>query len=149
MSVAAAPPSILAPFVASPDDVVARLLDIAGVGPGDVVYDLGCGDGRIAIAAARRGARAWGCDIEPYRVDESRRNAAAAGVAERATFELADAMSVDVAPATVVALYLVEWSTRRLGIDPSLPRRSQDRAPARRFESGCHRPVYRALQQRA
>jgi SAM-dependent methyltransferase len=91
------------------------MLDVAGVGPGDVVYDLGCGDGRIAIAAARRGARAWGCDIEPHWIAESRRNAEAAGVAALATFEVADAMAADVTPATVIALYLVEWSTLRVG----------------------------------
>jgi SAM-dependent methyltransferase len=115
MPLAPARPSILAPHVATPTDVVERMLELALVVPGDVLYDLGCGDGRIAIAAAKRGARAWGCDVEEHWVAEARRHAEAAGVSALATFEVADATSVDVAPATVVALYLVEWSTRRLG----------------------------------
>jgi 2-polyprenyl-3-methyl-5-hydroxy-6-metoxy-1,4-benzoquinol methylase len=112
---AASPPRyILAPFVPTPPEVVERMLDLAGVTSADMVYDLGCGDGRIAIAAAKRGARAHGVDIEAHWVGESQRNAAAAGVGELASFELRDALSVDLSPATVVMLYLVEWSTRML-----------------------------------
>jgi SAM-dependent methyltransferase len=110
-----APHYVLAPYVATPHDVVERMLDLAEVGAGDVVCDLGCGDGRIAIAAARRGARGIGFDIEPYWVERAREEAARAGVSERTRFEVRDASSLVPAEATVVALYLVEWSTERIG----------------------------------
>jgi 2-polyprenyl-3-methyl-5-hydroxy-6-metoxy-1,4-benzoquinol methylase len=112
-----APRYILAPYVATADDVVERMLDLARVGPDDVVFDLGCGDGRLAIAAARRGARAYGVDIEPWWVEQSRLNAEAAGVADRARFEQRDAMDVDVSTASVVVLYLVHWSTQRMAAE--------------------------------
>lgn len=104
----------LAPYVATPEDVVERMLDLAEVKKGDVVYDLGCGDGRIPIAAARRGARGVGIDIDPQRIDESNANAKAAGVTERVEFRVQDAMTVDVSPATVVTLYLLSSSNAKL-----------------------------------
>ena len=104
----------LAPFVPTPEDVVERMLDVADVKKGDVVYDLGCGDGRIPIAAARRGARAVGIDIDPQRIAESNANAKAAGVADRVEFRVQDAMTVDVSPATVVTLYLLSSSNAKL-----------------------------------
>ena len=71
----------LAPYVPSPPDVVDRMLEVAAVTKADVVYDLGCGDGRIPIAAAKKyGARGVGLDIDPKRIEESRANAKAAGV---------------------------------------------------------------------
>jgi cyclopropane fatty-acyl-phospholipid synthase-like methyltransferase len=97
-----------APFVATPPDVVDRMLALAQVRPSDVVYDLGCGDGRIVIAAARRyGARGVGVDIDPARIDEAQRNARRAGVEHLVTFRVEDARETDVSEATVVALYLV------------------------------------------
>jgi len=105
----------LAPYVVTPLDVVDRLLRLASVGPSDVVYDLGSGDGRIVIAAARSfGARGVGIDIDPRLVEEARMNAAAAGVADRVTFRLEDAMTADVSDATVVTLYLLAASNVRL-----------------------------------
>ncbi len=94
------------PFFATPEPVVEAMLTLAGVTPADVVYDLGSGDGRIVIAAARRGARAVGIDIDPGWTRIARRNAAAAGVADRATFETGDAFEADLRRATVVTLYL-------------------------------------------
>jgi SAM-dependent methyltransferase len=114
-SVPVTPRYVLAPYVATPHEVVERMLDLAEVGAGDVVCDLGCGDGRIAIAAARRGARGVGYDIEPYWVDRAREMAGRAGVAERTRFEVRDASELVPTAATVVALYLVEWSTERVG----------------------------------
>ena len=106
---------ILAPYVATPPEVVARMLELAGVCGRDVVYDLGCGDGRICVAAAREfGARAVGVDIEPYWVEQARANAAAAGVSELATFHVGDACEWEVSDATVIALYLMHWSTQVL-----------------------------------
>ena len=112
---AAAPQESLAPYVPTPQDVVERMLDLAGVGRNDVVYDLGCGDGRIVITAAKKyGARGVGVDIDPVRIAESNANAEAAGVAALVEFRLQDAMTVDVSPATVVTLYLLGSSNRKL-----------------------------------
>jgi SAM-dependent methyltransferase len=105
----------LAPYVPTPQDVVDKMLELAQVTKNDVVYDLGCGDGRIVITAARKyGARGVGVDIDPERIKESRANAEAAGVADRVTFQLQDAMTVDVSPATVVTLYLLSSSNMKL-----------------------------------
>ena len=108
------PRYVLAPYLPTPKEVVDRMIALAGVQPHDVVYDLGCGDGRLVIGAARLGARGLGVDIEPYWVEQSRTNADLAGVADLARFEHADAMHFDLTPATVVFLYLVDWSTRRI-----------------------------------
>ena len=104
----------LAPYVPTPEDVVERMLTLAEVKSGDVVYDLGCGDGRIVIAAAKRGARGVGVDIDPRRIEESNANAKAAGVEGLVEFRLQDAMRVDVSPATVVTLYLLSASNAKL-----------------------------------
>lgn len=95
------------PFVVSPEEVVDRMLRIADVGPADQVIDLGSGDGRIVIGAARRGARALGIDIDPSLVERARGNAAAAGVAERATFAAQDLFDTDLSKASVVTMYLL------------------------------------------
>jgi len=108
-------PDILAPFVPTPPDVVQRMLALAGTGGDDFVFDLGCGDGRILIAAAAKyGARGFGVDIERYCVAESQANAKAAGVEHLVTFKLQDAATVDLSPATIITLYLVQWSNDRL-----------------------------------
>jgi predicted RNA methylase len=107
-------PQSLAPYASTPDDVVARMLALAQVKPGDVVYDLGCGDGRIPIAAAKIGARGVGIDIDPQRIAESKANAKAAGVEHLVEFRVEDAMTVDVTPASVVTLYLLGSSNAKL-----------------------------------
>jgi ubiquinone/menaquinone biosynthesis C-methylase UbiE len=105
----------LAPYVPTPQDVVDRMLTLAGVTATDVVYDLGCGDGRLVITAARRfGARGVGVDIDPERIAESRANATKAGVEALVTFKLQDALEVDVSPASVVTLYLLSSSNLKL-----------------------------------
>jgi SAM-dependent methyltransferase len=105
----------LAPYVPTPQDVVDRMLALAEVTKADVVYDLGCGDGRIPITAARKyGARGVGVDIDPRRIEESTANARAAGVESLVEFRLQDAMEVDVSPATVVTLYLLSSSNAQL-----------------------------------
>lgn len=97
-----------APYVPTPQDVVERMLALANVGPKDVVYDLGCGDGRIVITAARKyGARGVGVDIDPARIYESEINAKRAGVERLVTFKLQDALKTDVSDATVVTLYML------------------------------------------
>jgi SAM-dependent methyltransferase len=94
-------------YVPTPPAVVERMLQMADVRSDDIVYDLGSGDGRIVIAAAReRGARGVGVDIDPKLIEESRRNAAAAGVADKVRFVEADLFVFDFHDATVVMLYL-------------------------------------------
>jgi ribosomal protein L11 methylase PrmA len=91
------------------------MLELAGVTRNDVVYDLGCGDGRIVITAAKKyGARGVGVDIDPERVAESKANAEIEGVANLVEFRQQDAMTVDVSPATVVTLYLLTGSNLKL-----------------------------------
>ena len=98
----------LAPYVPTPPDVVDRMLLMAGTTRDDVVYDLGSGDGRIPIAAAKTyGARGVGIDIDPRRIEESRANAKAEGVEHLVEFRLGDALAADVSPATVVTLYML------------------------------------------
>lgn len=110
-----AAPQKLAPYVRTPQDVVERMLALAQVGPDDVVYDLGCGDGRLVITAAKRyGARGVGVDFDLDRVKESQANAKLAGVESLVEFKQQDALTVDVSRATVVTLYLLSESNLRL-----------------------------------
>ena len=111
----AAQPAVLAPYSPTPMDVVGRMLKLAGTGPRDVVYDLGCGDGRIVIEAARIfGSRGVGIDIDPALVARAQSNAQQAGVEGRASFRIQDAMTVDLSDATVVTLYLLAASNVKL-----------------------------------
>jgi cyclopropane fatty-acyl-phospholipid synthase-like methyltransferase len=105
----------LAPYIATPDDVVERMLAFANVTKEDVVYDLGCGDGRIPIAAAvKYGARGVGLDIDPGLIDRSRANARKAGVEGRVEFRVQDVLTADVSSATVVTLFLLSSSNEKL-----------------------------------
>ncbi|MBM3354135.1 MAG: methyltransferase domain-containing protein [Betaproteobacteria bacterium] len=102
------------PFVVTPMEVVARMLQLADVGPGDTVIDLGSGDGRIVIEAARRGARALGIELDKSLVAAAEDNARAAGLAERARFEAMDLFAADLSAATVITLYLLPELNARL-----------------------------------
>jgi SAM-dependent methyltransferase len=103
------------PFVTTPDDVVAAMLDLAEVTPADAVYDLGAGDGRIVLAAARdRGARAVGIEIDPELVARARAALEGAGVAGRAEVRRGDLFKEDLSGATVVTLYLQPHVNARL-----------------------------------
>lgn len=105
----------LAPYVPTPQDVVERMLALANVGKGDVVIDLGSGDGRMVVTAAKKyGARGIGIDIDPARVAEGKANAAKAGVQQLVEFRQEDAMQADVSQATVVTLYLLSGSNVKL-----------------------------------
>jgi SAM-dependent methyltransferase len=106
------------PFVPTSEPVVKEMLELAKVGPRDIVYDLGCGDGRIVIAAAQRGARAVGIDIDPKRIKEARANAKAAGVANKVEFREGDLFEAELGEATVVTLYLL--SSVNLKLRPKL-----------------------------
>jgi len=99
---------INAPYVETPPEVVDAMLDAAQVKAGDVVYDLGCGDGRILIAAARRfGVHGVGVDISAEHIAQARRNAEKAGVASLVDFRVEDLFEMDLGKATVVTLYLL------------------------------------------
>jgi SAM-dependent methyltransferase len=91
----------------TPPEIVDVMLELAGVGRDDTLYDLGSGDGRIVIAAAKRGARAVGIEIDGELVERARRNASEAGVEQRAKFLRQDLFAADFRNATVVTLYLL------------------------------------------
>ena len=101
-------------WVPTCDAVVARMLDMAGVSSGDHVIDLGSGDGRLVIEAARRGATATGVEYDEDKVELAARNAAAAGVDGRVTFTRADLFEVDLSRATVLTLFLLPALNLRL-----------------------------------
>jgi SAM-dependent methyltransferase len=106
---------INAPYVESPSPVVSAMLKLAKVTTSDVVYDLGCGDGRIVIAAASEyGAQGVGIDINPQRIEEARANARKADVEKLVKFEINDLFDADFHNATVVTLYLLPNLNLRL-----------------------------------
>ena len=109
------------PYEPTPPEVVEEMLRLAALRSTDVVYDLGCGDGRIVIAAVRTsGARGVCVDIDPQRIEESRRNAVAAGVEKRITFRTEDLFTTRFQDATVVMLFL--WPEINLRLRPRLLR---------------------------
>ena len=105
----------LAPYVVTSQDVVDEMLRVAGVGKDDVVYNLGSGDGRIVITAARRyGARGVGIELDPELVRHARENARGANVSHLVEFRQQDVMSVDLSPASVVTVYLSREANLKL-----------------------------------
>jgi len=111
----AAPVKLDVIFVATDLTIVNAMLTLAGVTRDDIVYDLGCGDGRIVIAAAKEfGARGVGVDLDPQRIREAQANAARAGVADRVMFRVEDVFDVDIQSATVVTLFLSAELNARL-----------------------------------
>jgi SAM-dependent methyltransferase len=138
---AQSPAPSLAPYVPTPQDVVERMLELAKVGSGDVVYDLGCGDGRLVITAAKKyGARGVGIDIDPERIAESRANARTAGVESLVEFRQQDALQADVSPATVVTLYLLSQSNLKLRPKLTAQLRPGSRIVSHQFGMGDWRP---------
>jgi SAM-dependent methyltransferase len=110
-----APPHLDVPYVPSPNPVVDGMLKLAGVKSSDTVYDLGCGDGRIVIAAAKTyGAKGVGVDINPERIEEARANAKSAKVEDKVRFEENDLFKANISSATVVTLYLLPDVNTRL-----------------------------------
>jgi precorrin-6B methylase 2 len=125
------PHQSLAPFIATPDDVVERMLALAQVTKDDVVFDLGSGDGRIPIAAAKKyGARGVGIELDPKLVEASRASAKAAGVERLVEFRAGNALTADLSTATVVTLYLLSSSNQALR-----PKLQQDLKPGARIVS--------------
>ena len=103
-----------APAIMSPTFMVNEIMRLADVRPGDVLYDLGCGDGRIVIEAARRGALGVGVDIDAGQIALANKAAAAAGVSARVRFAVGDIFDADLRDATVVTLYLSDEANVRL-----------------------------------
>jgi len=95
-------------YVPTPQSVVEAMLELARPGPSDLVFDLGCGDGRIVVTAARKyGARGVCVDIDPARIAEAQENARSAGVLGRVQIIQGDLFELDLAPATIISLYLL------------------------------------------
>jgi cyclopropane fatty-acyl-phospholipid synthase-like methyltransferase len=98
------------PFVPTPFEVVDRMLEMAQVQKNDVVYDLGSGDGRVVIRAAKKyGARGVGIEMDRTLLDKARKSAEAEGVSHLVDFRAEDALKTDLSPATVVTLYMLPW----------------------------------------
>jgi SAM-dependent methyltransferase len=137
------PPHLIgARYLPTPQPVVEAMIDLAQVSADDTVYDVGCGDGRVVITAARtRGAQGVGIDIESWCIAESRENARRAGVESLLTFVHGNALDVDLSPATVVMLYMPAAWNRLF-----LPKLRRELAPSSRivsymYELGDESPV--------
>jgi SAM-dependent methyltransferase len=132
----------LAPYVPTPQDVVERMLELANVGKDDVVYDLGSGDGRLVITAAKKyGAKGVGIDIDPERISEAKANAEKAGVQSLVEFRQQDALTVDVSPATVVTLYLLSSSNMKLRPILTKQLKAGSRIVSHQFSMGDWQPA--------
>ena len=124
-------------FVPTPQEVVDAMLKLANVKAGDVIYDLGCGDGRIVITAAQRyGVRGIGIDIDPQRIKEATANAQKAGVSDKVKFMQADLFETNVSDANVVTLYLLP--SLNLKLQPKLMRelKAGSRVVSHAFDMG-------------
>jgi len=129
------------PYVPTTDEAVAAMLKLADIKPSDVVYDLGCGDGRIVIAAAKKfGAHGVGVDIDPARIREANENAKKAGVEKLVRFEEKDLFQADIHEANVVMLFLL--NTVNLKLRPKLLRELKPgtRIVSNTFDMGDWKP---------
>ena len=108
------PGQLDAPYWRTPPELVERMLDLADLTSEDKLIDLGCGDGRIGLAAAQRGARALGVDLDPMRIAEARASAGRAGLEALASFREEDLFATPLAEASVVTLYLMMHVNRLL-----------------------------------
>jgi ubiquinone/menaquinone biosynthesis C-methylase UbiE len=135
-----------APYVPTPPLVVTEMLRLADVGPKDVVYDLGCGDGRIVIEAAKRfAARGVGVDIDPRRIEESNVNGKKAGISDRVQFFTKNLFDMDFSDATVVALYLVPEVNLKLRPKLLKELKPGSRIVCHQFDMGDWKPTATAL----
>ena len=131
-------------FVPTPPDVVDAMLKLAKVTSNDVVYDLGSGDGRILIAAAKMyGAHGVGLDIDPERTREATANARSSNVADKVSFRTEDLFTADISPATVVMIYLSPSVNLRLAAKLMKELRPGTRVVSHAFDLGDWRPQQR------
>ena len=130
------------PYVPTPQNVVDEMLRLANVTKNDVVYDLGCGDGRLVITAVKNfGAkRGFGVDIDPQRIQDSNANAKAAGVTDRVSFAVQDLFQTDLKDATVVTLYLLPEVNLRLRPKLLSDLRPGTRVVSHSFDMGDWKP---------
>jgi len=133
-------PDLEVPYVPTPPDLVERMLELAGVRAGDYLIDLGCGDGRIAIAAARRGARALGVDLDPARIAEAVNAAGFAGLTNLVRFRREDLFRTAIYEASVIALYLLPSVNLRLRPRLLTELRPGSRVVSHNFDMGDWRP---------
>lgn len=129
------------PYVPTPEEVVEAMLKLAEVKASDTVYDLGCGDGRIVVTAAKKyGSRGVGIDIDPERIREANENARTNNVAEKVTFVEKDLYEADIKDATVVTLYLL--SSVNLKLRPKLQKdlKPGTRIVSHQFDMGDWKP---------
>jgi len=128
-------------FVPTPQEVVEDMLRLADVKKGDVLYDLGSGDGRIPITAAKKyGVRAVGIDIDPHRISEARANAKKAGVEKQVEFREGDLFAMDFREATVVTLYLLPELNLKLAPRLRAEMKPGTRIVSHQFDMGEWRP---------
>jgi SAM-dependent methyltransferase len=135
-----AAPELEIPFVPTPHALVQKMLDLAGVGPDDYLIDLGCGDGRIAVAAGLRGARALGVDLDPLRIEEAAAAARIAEVENRVRFRRQDLFRTPIYEASVVALYLLPRINLELRPRLLTELRPGSRIVSHAFDMGDWRP---------
>jgi SAM-dependent methyltransferase len=130
----------IVPFVPTPQEVVDKMIELAGVKKGDVVYDLGSGDGRIVITAAKKGARAVGFDVDGDLVKESRENIRKAGVQELAEIRQQDILTVDLSGASVVTMYLLPDVNLKLRPNVLSQMKPGSRVVSHAFDMGDWKP---------
>jgi SAM-dependent methyltransferase len=130
----------IVPFVPTPQEVVDKMIELAGVKKGDVVYDLGSGDGRIVITAAKKGARAVGFDVDGDLVKESRENIRKAGVQDLAEIRHQDILTVDLSGASVVTMYLLPDVNLKLRPNVLSQMKPGSRVVSHAFDMGDWKP---------
>ncbi|MBK7926715.1 MAG: class I SAM-dependent methyltransferase [Bryobacterales bacterium] len=134
------------PFVPSPDEVIEAMLKLAETTPQDTVYDLGCGDGRIVVMAAKKfGASSVGIDIDPDRIQEANQFARENGVTDKVKFREQDLFQADIHEATVVTLYLLTTVNRKLRPKLQKELKPGTRVVSHQFDMGDWKPEKRIL----
>ena len=132
------------PFVPSPDEVIEAMLKLAETTPQDTVYDLGCGDGRIVVMAAKKfGASSVGIDIDPDRIQEANEFARENGVTDKVKFREQDLFQADIHEATVVTLYLLTTVNRKLRPKLQKELKPGTRVVSHQFDMGDWKPEKR------
>jgi SAM-dependent methyltransferase len=132
-------PTLDVPYVPTPPEVVERMLQMADVRAGDYVIDLGCGDGRIAIAAAKRGAKALGVDIDPARIEDANENARKEDMIGKVSFRRQNLFETEIGEASVITMYLL--TAINLKLRPRLLElKAGTRIVSHAFELGEWRP---------